>query len=317
MLTIENAIDACKQEMKTTIKSANTTRAYHKGLDVFIEFLSDEYRLKPDADLSALNVEMFVRFPVWLLQESPTIKTAIVRGSAVKWFLDKWLVQYRHLEPTYADGIRLKTAMRNVFRKSGKLSVRKPEDGDIEKAIAAARSMTDKEPGRSLRIAVASFLAVTGLRVQELVDLKCIDLKMAKFEVVVRAGKGDKERIVPFSSQAAADVQDYWAVRGWSHRDDPAFANHSNRVKPGRRVPLSTNAARNIIQTLRKIGGIEGELTPHYFRHYFASRVLRETGNIKLVSELLGHSDISVTEIYIHMDTTDKHKGYDKAFGEE
>jgi site-specific recombinase XerD len=314
--TIQEAIEACKDVMKSVIGSGHTRRAYFKGLDIFSGYLLSEFGLKPDHPITEVDIEKFIQYPVWIKQNSPTRKTALVRGSAAKWFLDKWLIQNRLIDPSYADGKRLATAMQIITQKSAKLPMRVPGEGDVERAIAAARVMTDKEPLRSLRIAVASFLAASGLRAQELANLKCGELNMVRRDVFVRSGKEDKDRLVPFSVEAAQDVQDYWAARGWSLRDDPAFANHSRRVRPGEKKQLTTNQVRGIVDTLRTMAGIEGELTPHYFRHYFANRVLRKTGNIKLVAELLGHSDISVTEIYIHMNTDDLHVGYDKAFGD-
>ena len=316
MQTIEESIAACKAEMEATIKSKHTVRAYKKGLDILVLFLQDEYHIQAKDPLSTIDIDKFIRFPVWVLQHSPTRETALVRGSAAKWFLDKWLIQNRLIDPSYSDGKRLELAMKNITKRSAKLPKRVPGDGDIEKVVMAAKSMGDKEPTKSLRIALVSFLATSGLRAQELVDLKCRDINLVKTEVFVRGGKEDKDRIVPFAPETAVEIQKYWAARGWSFRDDPAFASHSRKVKPGTRVPMTTNAVRSMIEILRKVSGVEGELTPHYFRHYFASRVLEMTGNIKLVRDLLGHSDISVTEIYIHLDTKDKHKGHDKAFSD-
>lgn len=143
--------------------------------------------------------------------------------------------------------------------------------------------------------AILEVLYSCGLRVSELCDLKLGDLFFGEGYIRV-IGKGDKQRLVPMSSIARSRIQLYMDVRGKERRkEEILFLN--NRGKKLTRVMIFT-----IIKQAAQRAGIEKKISPHTFRHSFATHLLEGGANIRQVQELLGHENILTTEIYTHLD---------------
>lgn len=143
--------------------------------------------------------------------------------------------------------------------------------------------------------AILEVLYSCGLRVSELCDLKLGDLFFGEGYIRV-IGKGDKQRLVPVSSIARSRIQIYMDVRGKERRkEEILFLN--NRGKKLTRVMIFT-----IIKQAAQRAGIEKKISPHTFRHSFATHLLEGGANIRQVQELLGHENILTTEIYTHLD---------------
>jgi integrase/recombinase XerD len=147
--------------------------------------------------------------------------------------------------------------------------------------------------------AILETLYATGMRVSELTHLKVSNVYAA--EGVVRVfGKGSKERIVPIGASALKWIGTYLhetrnqlAVHG--RGQDALFLNAHGR-------PMSRMAIWNIVHTYTVKAGITKEVHPHTFRHSFATHLLEGGADLRAVQEMLGHSDISTTEIYTHID---------------
>ena len=161
-------------------------------------------------------------------------------------------------------------------------------------------------------------LADTGLRVHEACDLRRGDVDRNEGRAVI-IGKGDKQAVVRFSSRALRTLRDYLSARsqldGASNRPLtalPLFARHDKGA--GKKVkPISTATGRNIVKDrVRQALGDDavGTITPHSFRHYFVTTVLRASGNLKLAQELARHSNIQVTQRYAHLSDDELDKGY-------
>ena len=143
--------------------------------------------------------------------------------------------------------------------------------------------------------AILEVLYSCGLRVSEVCDLKLGDLFFGEGYIRV-IGKGDKQRLVPMSSIARSRIQLYMDVRSKERRkEEILFLN--NRGKKLTRVMIFT-----IIKQAAQRAGIEKKISPHTFRHSFATHLLEGGANIRQVQELLGHENILTTEIYTHLD---------------
>lgn len=143
--------------------------------------------------------------------------------------------------------------------------------------------------------AILEVLYSCGLRVSELCDLRLGDLFFGEGYIRV-IGKGDKQRLVPMSSIARSRIQLYMDVRSKERRkEEILFLN--NRGKKLTRVMIFT-----IIKQAAQRAGIEKKISPHTFRHSFATHLLEGGANIRQVQELLGHENILTTEIYTHLD---------------
>jgi len=143
--------------------------------------------------------------------------------------------------------------------------------------------------------AILETLFSTGLRVSELCSLpRYIDL--TRDDIVVR-GKGDKVRVVFLSKPAKESIKKYLNAR--QDTDEALFINHS--AKKGETLRITTRSVERIVERLAKEVGISKKVTPHILRHSFATDLLYNGADIRSVQELLGHSNISTTQIYTHI----------------
>ena len=143
----------------------------------------------------------------------------------------------------------------------------------------------------------------SGLRISELVSLSVDDVDFIA-GIVKAMGKGKKERVVPIGEIALSAVRKYLDKR--KKQSNAVFLN-----KNGKRI--STRGVRDVVEKYLKIAGIRRGVSPHTFRHSFATHLLNRGADLRTVQELLGHANLSTTQIYTHL-TTEKLKNvYDKA----
>lgn len=159
-----------------------------------------------------------------------------------------------------------------------------------------AKPDTDKPLGLRDR-AIFELMYATGLRVSEVVDLRLDQLHLA-MNLLQVTGKGDKERLVPISPQATQWVDRYLqeARPKLLKRVQPKNAFVNFHGGPMTRQGIWKNLKAYIASI-----GIEKDVTPHTLRHSFATRLLENGADLRVVQELLGHSDISTTQIYTHL----------------
>ena len=155
--------------------------------------------------------------------------------------------------------------------------------------------------------AIMELFYSSGLRLSELVnlDIESIDLQ----ERSLRAfGKGNKERILPIGEKAIEALQN-WIQK----RVEMAKIEEQGLFVSKRGTRISTRSIQQRIDYWRKKQGLEQHVHPHKLRHSFASHILESSGDLRAVQELLGHADISTTQIYTHLDFQHLAKVYDKA----
>ena len=168
---------------------------------------------------------------------------------------------------------------------------------DIEGMLAAAyQSQKDVSGGMALRdVAILELLFATGIRVSELCALKPNDVRLEEGEVIIY-GKGAKERLVQIVNPAVLQVlQEYrTAFAAVIGQAGSFFINRLRR-------PLSDQSVRGIVRKYARLVGLEQRITPHMFRHSFATLLLEEDVDIRYIQRLLGHSSIVTTQIYTHV----------------
>ena len=147
--------------------------------------------------------------------------------------------------------------------------------------------------------AILELLYGCGLRVTEVSDMRISNIYLQeKFVRVV--GKGNKERVVPMGDPAAEAVTAYLAVRpepADAKSEDILFLNKSGRQ-------LSRISVFNMVKKQAMLAGITKEISPHTFRHSFATHLIEGGADLRVVQEMLGHESILTTEIYTHLDST-------------
>lgn len=170
-----------------------------------------------------------------------------------------------------------------------------------QKQVEALLTMPDVDDPLALRDkAILELFYATGLRVSELVGLRLDDVKL-DIGYLRCLGKGSKERVVPIGGQAAEAVQTYLSelrpllVDGRS--TDRVFVSRTGRGMD------RTNCWRLVVKYARQMG-VEGKLSPHTLRHCFATHLLAGGADLRVVQEMLGHANVSTTQIYTHVDSS-------------
>lgn len=185
--------------------------------------------------------------------------------------------------------------------KSPKIPMKLPDVLTIQEIddMINAIDLSKKEGQRNR--AIIEVLYSCGLRVSELCGLRMSDLY--RDELFIRiTGKGDKERLVPISQRAMAELDAYFVDRSFICIK-PGFEDYvfiSERLKK----PLSRIMVFHMIKQYAAEAGIRKSISPHTFRHSFATHLLEGGANLRAIQAMLGHESISTTEIYTHIDRT-------------
>ncbi len=259
-----------------------TVRAYGRELERFITFAAERGRRDP----AAVGGDD-VRDYVFHLGDLGLAPTSVRRAQSALRTYFGFLLEEGTLEHDPTEGLqspRVARPLPNVL-----------DTGAVSALLEAPRL---DSPMYWRDRAILEFLYATGVRVSELVGLRMTDLDLEEGLCTV-FGKGSKERMVPLGGPACVAVSRYLReVR-------PAL----EKGKGGGRVflnqrgrPLSRTAVWKIVKTAAGLAGIEGSVSPHVLRHTFATHLLEGGADLVAVQELLGHADISTTQIYTHLD---------------
>lgn len=262
--------------------SENSLTSYGRDLRYFLEFLQNE-----DVELSKVTASVLSDFEVWLKDRSLAISSINRTNSAVKSFLIYCAREYDLNLPTGEIT-------------SHKIARKLPKALTIEEVASLINSAQSLSEATSLRdVALLELLYSTGGRVSEIIGINVNDLAKVESEneviqTIKLRGKGAKERIVPIGSFALTALDNYLVrVRpGLVAKSESALFLNS---RGGR---LSRQSAWNIVLEAAKASGLEGKVSPHVFRHSYATHLLDGGADIRVVQELLGHSSVTTTQIY-------------------
>jgi len=152
---------------------------------------------------------------------------------------------------------------------------------------AEIRSLIDSTDNRKSRL-IISFLYSSGLRVSELVNLKVNDINLEENTGWVRKGKGSKDRMFTISKTLCEELKEYL-----EERDNEYVFSKNN--------PLTTRNIQKIVKGTKERAGINKKVTPHTLRHSFATHLLENGTDIRVIQTLLGHSNLNTTQVYTHI----------------
>ena len=265
--------------------SSNSISSYGRDLQNFEFFLQANKR-----DFERLTPQDLTDFEVSLKSLGLALSSINRTLSAVKGFYKYASLEFDIANPT------LEIVSAKIARKLPKaLSV-----DEVTKLIESAKREGD---AISLRdFAILELLYSSGGRVSEIVGVNTADISISKtadgdVTVLKLRGKGSKERLVPLGKFAVAAIEDYFT------RTRPALAAKNSKSEPalflnarGRR--LSRQSAWQIVLDAAVATGLEGRVSPHVFRHSYATHLLDGGADIRVVQELLGHSSVTTTQIY-------------------
>jgi integrase/recombinase XerC len=173
--------------------------------------------------------------------------------------------------------------------------------------VARLLDIRDNGPLALRDKAIMELFYSSGLRLSELASLRWDQVDVASGLITV-TGKGNKTRVVPLGRYAAAALAAWNRVRGQFAGFDEACIFVSNRG-----APISPRTIQSRIRYWARRQGLPQRVYPHLLRHSFASHLLESSGDLRAVQELLGHADISTTQVYTHLDFQHLAKVYDKA----
>lgn len=276
--------------------SPNTIQAYSKDLNAFTVYLEENHKEEVLSDPEALSY-IIMRHYLAYLQKQGLDKRSISRKlSAARSF-------YRFL-------MRQEIVLHNPASEvaSPKLENKLPVFLYPEE-IEALMSATAEDLWGMRDRSIMEVLYGCGLRVSELVsmNIRNIDCNVGFVRVV---GKGRKERIVPIGDLAIDAVQTYLALRTAAGKtaglDEPLFINQ----REGR---LTDRSIRMILNKYIEKAFIDKDISPHSLRHSFATHLLENGADLRSVQELLGHKNISTTQIYTHLSMTTIRDAYNKS----
>ena len=214
-----------------------------------------------------------------------------------------------------ANSLRITTAgLKFFYRNTLKREINFLDSVRAESRLKLPEIFTRKDAWRIIEAtrslhhqACFAVLYTCGLRIHEALKLKVKDIKTDRMCIHVRAGKGNKDRIVPLPSYTLKILRKQWATHRNPNLIFPAIGTDRRLVSLARE-PMCTNAPRNTLKAIAKELGIDLEqVRLHLFRHSYATHLLDAGVNICTVQKYLGHSSLSSTMVYLHL-TSDGHE---------
>lgn len=319
--TIASAIVKYVDTVKLA-RSAHTARTYTNALNLFRQVLKKQ-KLDPETtSLTLLREDAIAWLANQLKDYSPASEQVYLQ--AVAGF-------YNFLAAEELANVNLPRLALLIKQRARRPGIRFPQfpADDIERVLSFVGDDMFVEVGdeifrlRAMRDrAFMLTLADTGLRVHEACKLRRGDIDWNEGRAVV-IGKGDKQAVVRFSTRTMKALKDYLSQRatldGSSGKPLPSlplFARHDKGA--GKKIkPITTATGRNIVkERVKQALGKEtqGKITPHSFRHYFVTSILRGTGNLRYAQELARHKNIQVTQRYTHLSNDELDKAYYDVF---
>lgn len=281
----EIEIDAFKNYLKLEKGlSDNSIHAYVTDLFKLVQFLRDRgYNFGPEGVTLAHLREMIE----WVSNRgiSPRTQARIISG--IKSFYKFLLIEEKvEKDPT-------------ALLEAPKVGRKLPEILSVEEIDTIINAVDTKKPEGQRNKAILETLYSCGLRVSELIDLKISNLFFESGFIKIE-GKGSKERLVPISNKAIKEINLYLSeyrrtLKISVAHEDVLFLNR--RGKKLSRVMIFT-----IIKNITKKLHLDKNISPHTFRHSFATHLIDGGANLRAVQEMLGHESIITTEIYTHLD---------------
>ncbi len=283
---MNNVIDEFLNHLKFDLNySEKTIIAYHSDIDEFSEYLFLNHFEYKD-----VNKDVIRSYLSLLLEKKQNPRTLSRKLSALRHF-------YNYLVNT--DYLLFNPFL---FVTSPKKMIRYPHALYVEQIETLFRENMARNDDLKYRDeCIMELLYSSGIRVNELVNIKLIDVDIRNRSIRILA-KGRKERIVPFDKLTAKTLEDYVS----NHRDN--LYNKSNDFKSmdylflnNRGKKLTPRGVEYILKNVEKQTGLNYGLHPHIFRHSFATHLLENGADLRVIQELLGHESLNTTQVYTHV----------------
>ncbi|TNF75183.1 MAG: site-specific tyrosine recombinase XerD [Bacteroidetes bacterium] len=263
--------------------AANSIRSYRRDILKLVDFIEDSGAVNNPLDIDRNTLEAFIHQIAETLQ--PRSQARIISG--LRGFFDYLVLeQYREENPM-------------ELIEAPKLGRKLPDTLSPEEMLSLISSVDRSTPEGERNRAILETLYGCGLRVSELLDLRLSDLFFEEGFLKVR-GKGSKERFVPIGPVTQKyiclyrdQIRVHW--RPGKGHEEVLFLN-----RYGRR--LTRAMIFTIVKQQAQLAGIRKKVSPHTFRHSFATHLLQNGADIRAIQQMLGHESITTTEVYMHVD---------------
>ncbi|OTG87324.1 site-specific tyrosine recombinase/integron integrase [Acinetobacter sp. ANC 3813] len=285
------------KERKIQNQSEHTLQAYERDVSDFMQFCAT--RNLPLADVETSDLREYLAHKVERFQLSSSSLQRML--SAIRQFM-KWAEQGEYMSFNPADDFQLKRQSRPLPGLVDIETVNQILDQpEPESEIQQQMWLRDK--------AILELLYSSGLRLAEVQSLRIKDVDFNR-QLLRITGKGNKTRIVPFGTKAKDAVMNWLQVYPLWHGD---FVPEANVFITQKGNPLGARQIENRVKFQALRAGVNVDLHPHLLRHCFASHMLSNSGDLRAVQEMLGHSNLTTTQIYTHVDFDHLAQVYDQA----
>lgn len=261
--------------------SKNTYNSYIRDAEQYCNFLINYRKVNNPEDIDAEDIKGYITS---IKRKNNKVSTQARKVTAIKKFH-----KFLFLEKYTSRNVSIKIS-------SPKLEKKLPIILSIEEANILLDSLKIETNVEIRDTAMIHLAYASGLRVSELINLQLYNLhfKLGFIEVI---GKGNKQRVIPISEEAIHYVELYL------QNTRPIFSKSTNTTLflNQRGQPLTRQSFNMILKDKVKVAGIKKHVTPHTLRHSIASHLLENGLDLRMIQELLGHEDISTTEIYTHI----------------
>ncbi len=265
--------------------SENSIDAYKRDIKMLMSFL--EF-IKLDINPDKIELQHLRQFISWVNELGMSARTQARVISGIKSFFKYLLIDEKiNRDPT-------------ALLEAPKIGRRLPEVLSVQEIDDLISAIDLSKPEGHRNKAIIETLYSCGLRVSELINLRLTDLFFDQGFIKV-TGKGNKERLVPVSDKAIKEIEiyiDQYRKHAQIDRHSENILFLNRRGKKLTRVMIFT-----IIKSLAKAIGLKKNISPHTFRHSFASHLIDGGADLRAIQEMLGHESIITTEIYTHLDT--------------
>jgi integrase/recombinase XerD len=264
--------------------SQNSVSAYVNDVNKLVYFLDQEYSKVTPEKVKLLHLKGFVE---WLNRKGVSPRTQARTISGIKSFFKYLLIEEKiHNDPT-------------SLLESPKIGRKLPDILSIEEIDLLIDSIDVSRAEGQRNKAMLETLYSCGIRVSELVNMKLTNLRFDQGFIKIE-GKGEKERLVPISKSAIDEITKY--VEGYRKglNISKEYVNILFLNRRGKK--LSRVMVFTIIKGLSEKVGLGKKISPHTFRHSFATHLINGGADLRAVQEMLGHESILTTEIYTHLD---------------
>ena len=267
--------------------SENTLMAYLQDLDRLFDFLTGQ---KDSKSIQQVDLDDLSAFITYIYKQGLAAYSQARIISGIRAFF-KYLVLERVIEKDPSE-----------LLESPQLGRKLPEVLNIDDISKLIHSIDLSRPEGERNKTILETLYRCGLRVSELIDIRISDLHFRE-EMISVTGKGDKQRLVPIGSSARKQIDMYRMnvrvhISPKKNCDDILFLSRNGGK-------LSRQMVFLMIRKQAELCGIRKKISPHTFRHSFATHLVQNGADLRAVQELLGHVSISTTEIYTHLDSDD------------